>query len=100
MTIGLQIAWMISLPVVMILLVAVVFTGISLKVTARIDRRYGPPIYQPVIDLVKLVSLKTNVSHGVIFDWGLLVAIAGSSVALLMIPMGGIHPLSGSGICS
>ncbi len=97
MTIGLQIAWMISLPVVMILLVAVVFTGISLKVTARIDRRYGPPIYQPVIDLVKLVSLKTNVSHGVIFDWGLLVAIAGSSVALLMIPMGGIHPLSGSG---
>ena len=97
MTIGLQIAWMISLPIVMILVVAIVFAGISLKVTARIDRRYGPPIYQPVIDLVKLVSLKTNVSHGVIFDWGLIAAIAGSSVALLMIPMGGIHPLSGSG---
>ncbi len=97
MTIGLQIAWMISLPIVMILLVAIVFAGISLKVTARIDRRYGPPIYQPVIDLVKLVSLKANVSHGVIFDWGLIAAIAGSSVALLMVPMGGIHPLSGSG---
>lgn len=94
---GLQIAWMISLPIVMILLVAVVFTGISLKVTARIDRRYGPPIYQPVIDLVKLVSLKANVSHGPIFDWGLIVAIAGTTTALIMIPMGGIHPLSGSG---
>ena len=97
MTIGLQIVWMISLPIIAILLVAVVFTSISLKVTARIDRRYGPPIYQPVIDLVKLVSLKSNVSHGLIFNWGLLVAIGGSTVALLMIPMGGIHIFSGSG---
>ena len=97
MSIGLQIAWMISLPIVTILLVAVLFTGISLKVTARIDRRYGPPIYQPVIDLVKLVSLKSNVSHGLVFNWGLLVAIGGSTAALLMVPMGGIHIFSSSG---
>jgi NADH-quinone oxidoreductase subunit H len=88
---------MLSLPVLMILLVAVVYTGISLKITARIDRRYGPPIYQPIIDLVKLVSLRSNVSHGTVFELGLLAAIASSSVTLLMIPMGGIHPLSGSG---
>ncbi len=97
MNIGLQIAWMISLPIVMILVVAVLYTGISLKITARIDRRYGPPIYQPVIDLVKLVTLKRNASHGPVFDWGLVAAIAGSTVILLMIPMGGIHPLGASG---
>ena len=97
MSLGLSIAWMISLPVLMILLVAIAFAAISLRITARVDRRYGPPLYQPIIDLVKLVTLRSNISHGPIFELGILAAIASSSVTLLMIPMGGIHPLSNSG---
>jgi len=88
--------WNIILPL-MALLVAVFFLGLSRKVTARIQRRHGPPIYQPVIDIVKLFSQDEHVSHGVLFDLGILMALGGSLVTVLFIPAGGIHPLSSSG---
>jgi len=90
------VVWIIVLPLVAFL-VAVFFLGLSRKVTARIQRRYGPPIYQPVIDMVKLFTQDDHISHGVIFDLGILLALGGSIVSLLFIPAGGIHPLSSSG---
>jgi len=78
-------------------LVAVFFLGLSRQVIARIQRRYGPPIYQPVIDMVKLLTQDEHISHGVVFDLGVLLALGGSIVTLLFIPVGGIHPLSSSG---
>ena len=70
--------------------------GLSRKVIARIHRRYGPPIYQPVIDVVKLMS-QQSISHGVLFDLGVVLSLAGSLVTVLFIPLGGICPLCGSG---
>ena len=49
-----RIALILALPVVGFL-VAVLFMGLSRKITARVHRRYGPPLYQPIIDVVKLL---------------------------------------------
>jgi len=91
-----QVVWIIALPIIA-LLISVLFLGLFRKVTARIQRRYGPPIYQPVIDLVKLFTQRSNISHGLMFDAGLIIAVAGSLATVLLIPAGGIHPLSSSG---
>jgi len=96
MTILMRAVWIIVLPIIA-LLISILFLGLFRKVTARIQRRYGPPIYQPVIDLVKLFTQRSNISHGLMFDAGLIIALAGSLVTVLLIPAGRIHPLSSSG---
>ncbi len=78
-------------------LVAVLFMGLSRKITARIQRRYGPPLYQPIIDVVKLLTQEENISHGILFDLGILLGLAGAFVTIVFIPAGGIQPLSTSG---
>jgi len=91
-----QIALILALPVVGFL-VAVLFLGLSRKITARIQRRYGPPLYQPIIDIVKLLTQKENISHGILFDLGILLGLAGALLTIVFIPAGGVHPLSTSG---
>jgi len=91
-----RIALILALPVVGFL-VAVLFMGLSRKITARIQRRYGPPLYQPIIDVVKLLTQKENISHGILFDLGILLGLAGAFVTIVFIPAGGIQPLSTSG---
>jgi NADH-quinone oxidoreductase subunit H len=91
-----RIVFIVALPVVGFL-VAVLFLGLSRKITARIHRRYGPPLYQPIIDVVKLLTQKENISHGILFDLGVLLGLAGAFLTIVFIPAGGIHPLSTSG---
>lgn len=78
------------------LIVGVFFLGLARKIMARIHWRYGPPITQPVIDIIRLFSQR-GFSHGTLFNIGIVFSMAGSLVVLLFIPFGGIHPLSGSG---
>lgn len=70
--------------------------GLSRKVLARIHWRYGPPITQPLIDIIKLFN-QTSMSHGVLFNFGIILSLAGSVVVLLFLPLGKICPLSSSG---
>ncbi len=76
--------------------IGIFFLGLSRKIMARIHRRYGPPITQPVIDMIKLFYQK-SVSHGILFDLGVILSLTGSVVVILFIPFGGMCPLSGSG---
>ncbi len=87
--------WIIVLPLIA-LAVGVFFLGLSRKIIARIQQRYGPPIYQPIIDIIKLVN-QESISHGRIFDIGVILSLAGSIVLVLFIPFGGIAPLATSG---
>lgn len=87
--------WIVILPLIA-LVIGIFFLGLSRKVTARIQRRYGPPIYQPIIDIIKLVN-QESISHGRIFDIGVILSLAGSIVLVLFIPFGGIAPLAISG---
>jgi NADH-quinone oxidoreductase subunit H len=76
--------------------VGMFFLGLSRKIMARIHWRYGPPITQPIIDIVKLFN-QTSISHGSIFTLGLILSVAGSMVVVLFLPIGNLHPLSDSG---
>ncbi|AFK22877.1 respiratory chain complex I subunit 1 family protein [Pyrococcus sp. ST04] len=70
--------------------VGFMFMGIIRKVTARIHRRIGPPIYQPIIDTIKFLSKKENITHGIIYDFGIIFALGATILALMFIPLGSI----------
>jgi NADH-quinone oxidoreductase subunit H len=78
------------------LLIGIFFLGLSRKIMARIHWRYGPPITQPVIDIIRLFTQK-SISHGILFNLGIILSLAGSLVLVLFIPLGKLCPLSSSG---
>ena len=78
------------------LVIGIFFLGLSRKIMARIHWRYGPPITQPVIDIIRLFSQK-SVSHGGMFNLGIILSLAGSIVLVLFLPLGHICPLSNTG---
>ena len=86
----------IILSPILALVVGVFFLGLARKIMARIHWRYGPPLIQPVIDMIKLFCQK-SVSHGRMFDLGIILSLAGSIVVVLFLPFGRICPMSGSG---
>ncbi len=69
------------------LIVGFIFMGIERKAMARIQRRIGPPIYQPIIDTLKLLGKKESVSHGFVYNFGPVFALGVSITALLFIPI-------------
>jgi NADH-quinone oxidoreductase subunit H len=86
----------IILSPVLALIIGIFFLGLSRKIMARIHWRYGPPLYQPVIDIIKLFSQK-GISHGFIFDAGVIISLTGQIVVILFMPFGTICPLESSG---
>ena len=76
--------------------IGIFFIGLSRRIMARIQWRYGPPITQPIIDIVKLFN-QSSVSHGIIFGLGIILSLAGSIVVVLFLPLGKICPISNSG---
>jgi NADH-quinone oxidoreductase subunit H len=76
--------------------IGIFLLGLSRKIMARMHWRYGPPLTQPVIDIIKLFN-QTSMSHGSIFNLGIILSLAGSLVVVLFLPIGGLHALSGSG---
>lgn len=62
------------------------------KLYARMQRRVGPPWYQPVADLVKLLSKETIVPQAAdmgVFSLLPVVAVAAAATAVLMVPVWG-----------
>ena len=90
-----RILWFILSPL-MALVVGLFFLGLSRRIMARIQWRYGPPLYQPLIDIARLFT-QTSVSHGRLFDLGIVLSLAGSVALILFLPFGGICPMSNSG---
>jgi len=71
--------------------IGLLFMGISRKLTARLQRRYGPPFWQSFIDVIKAFSRK-SISHNFIMDLCALMGLAGLLAAAMYVPMGGILP--------
>lgn len=92
---GMNIIEFILSPIIA-LLMAIFLLGLARKIMARIHWRYGPPIYQPVIDIIRLLSQKA-ISHGFIFDMGIIISLAGSFLVVLFLPLGTMCPLHYSG---
>ncbi len=72
------------------LTVGLLFMGLARKITARIQRRYGPPVLQNFIDVFKLFS-KQSISHGFAFDLGLVAGVSALLAAVVFLPMGQIN---------
>ncbi len=86
----------IILMIFLAFIIGTFFLGLSRKLIARIQWRYGPPITQPIIDIIKLFSQK-SISHGPIFNFGIILSLTGSILVILFLPMGKMYPLSSSG---
>ncbi len=68
--------------------------GVDRKVAARLQRRIGPPLHQPFIDLVKLWrkdSLVPDTAQGRVFTWAPQIGVTGLALAALLIPIGGVY---------
>lgn len=68
--------------------------GIDRKIAARLQRRIGPPIYQPFIDLVKLTRKEMVVpstAHLQAFRLAPLLGFAGMMAAVPLIPIAGVY---------
>ncbi len=87
----------VALYLFLAIVVGLLFMGIARKVTARIQNRVGPPIYQNFIDAGKLFAKKSNIRHNWIFDLAPLFGLAGILVVLAFLPMGGYQMLSAHG---
>jgi NADH-quinone oxidoreductase subunit H len=73
--------------VVLAFTVGVFYGGFVRKITARIQNRVGPPVYQNFLDITKLYSKKTAVHHGWMQHLGPAFAITASVTSLMFIPV-------------
>lgn len=67
------------------------------KIAAKIQRRVGPPLLQPLYDIIKLHSKRTQVSHGLIHDIGIVMAVGGYIAAETLLPVPGMNGIAEKG---
>ncbi|MDA3885159.1 MAG: NADH-quinone oxidoreductase subunit H [Candidatus Delongbacteria bacterium] len=63
-----------------------VLRGVVQKIVARAHGRFGPPVWQPYINLVKVFSIRTAISHGIMFYLGPVFRLVGGLGLYLFIP--------------
>ena len=67
--------------------------GADRKVLARLQRRVGPPLYQPVLDIIKLTAKETlipNTANEVAFRLAPVLGLTGVLVTAAVMPIGGV----------
>ncbi len=84
------ILWIVFYPIIAFI-IGLFMLGYARKFTARVQRRYGPPWHQLIFDIVKLMSKKTNISHGYMHDIAIMMLLGGTLLTLLFIPVPGFH---------
>jgi len=85
--------------VIVVLLVAPFFQGVLRKITARIQSRQGPPIWQPYYDTFKLLG-KEDIESGeapVMQRFAAYLSLASILTVACLVPMGFATPMNGSG---
>lgn len=77
------------------LLFGLLLMGLDRKIYARLQRRIGPPVHQPFIDLIKLLQkeiLVPRTAHYTAFRLAPLIGFVGMLVAVVIIPVSGVYP--------
>lgn len=85
--------------VAIVLAAAPFFQGVLRKVTARIQSRQGPPLWQPYFDLLKLLG-KEDVESGEVPAMQRFAALLSLAIMLTMacfVPMGFASPMNAAG---
>lgn len=73
--------------VLLAFVVGVFYGGFVRKITARVQNRVGPPVYQNFFDIVKLYSKKTAINHGWMQHLAPAFALTASVTSLMFIPI-------------
>jgi len=84
---------------VFLVLISMIYYGILRKLAARMQNRIGPPIWQPILDFIKLVGkedLNPEQAKAGFTLWP-FIAITSVLIAGLLTPIAGIVPLSFTG---
>ncbi len=66
-------------------------------VRARIERRIGPPLLQPLYDIIKLYAKQTQISHGIMVDVAVMLLLGGYIASELFLPVPGMDGLAKQG---
>ena len=75
------------------------FEGVDRIVNARLQRRLGPPLWQPFIDILKLLGKENIVPRRAVpwvFNWAPWLAAATMLMLFLFIPIGSLPPVLGA----
>ncbi len=67
--------------------VGMFYGGLRRKITARVQNRVGPPVYQNFLDLLKLQAKETNIAHGFMGHIAPMWIIIASMTVLMFIPI-------------
>jgi len=67
------------------------------RVRAKIERRVGPPFWQPVYDIIKLYGKKTQISHGYMHDIAVMMLLGGYIASEIFLPVPGMDGLARHG---
>ena len=63
-----------------------IMTAVVQKIGARVGGRYGIPVWQNYVDLIKNFSLRSKINHGVMFYLGPVFRLTGGIGLLLFVP--------------
>jgi NADH-quinone oxidoreductase subunit H len=76
--------------------IGLLYMGIGRKITARLQRRIGPPFWQYYIDIIKCFARRST-SHHFIMDLGSMMGLAGLVAAAMFLPVAGWLPFPSQG---
>lgn len=84
---------------IFIIIFSLFYFGFLRKITARMQNRIGPPLWQPIFDIIKLFSKENIIPENAKLGFTLwpVLSIASILTAGLMIPIGGDVVLNTSG---
>ncbi len=77
----------IILLIMLAYVVGFIYFGLYRNITARIQGRYGPTVYQSFYDSIKLFSKKSSVSFGWMFYLGPIIMATGAILTLILVPL-------------
>ncbi len=84
--------------IILVLMLAPLLDGIMRKLVALVHSRIGPPIYQPYLDLLKLLGKEEMVSSPYrFFRYSAVLALAAILTAAVLVPLGAVPPMESSG---
>lgn len=76
------------------LIISLFLLGVDRKIAARLQRRVGPPLYQPFIDMVKLYYKELVVprtAHKTAFQLAPIIGFIGMFATVVLIPVSGVY---------
>lgn len=94
---GLELVGQMVIMPVIAFFVGLVLVQMMRRVRASVERRIGPPVGQPLYDILKLYGKRTHISHGVMHDTAMMLLLGGMFTVTQFLPVPGMAGLAGKG---